>query len=96
MSSKVIDILSKQPHLSGKAQCLKCKHEWIAVAPTGCVALECPECKLAHGVMWAMVLPPDGEGIWQCNFCEGVCFVYHERGVLVCVGCGADHEPWNN
>ena len=33
------------PHISGDARCLACKHEWVAVAPIGTIWLECPACK---------------------------------------------------
>ncbi len=31
-------------HLFGQAECLNCGHEWVAVWPEGCPALECPKC----------------------------------------------------
>lgn len=39
----------REPHLSGKARCLACKHEWVAVAPVGVVWMECPACTLERG-----------------------------------------------
>ena len=49
----VIDIAQakadREPHLSGSAVCLACKHEWVAVAPVGTVWMECPACSLERG-----------------------------------------------
>ena len=39
----------REPHLSGAAVCLACKHEWVAVAPVGTVWMECPACSLERG-----------------------------------------------
>jgi hypothetical protein len=27
----------REPHLSGMARCLACRHEWVAVAPVGTI-----------------------------------------------------------
>lgn len=39
----------REPHLSGAAVCLACKHEWVAVAPVGTVWMECPACSIERG-----------------------------------------------
>lgn len=39
------------PHISGKAHCIACKHEWVSVAPVGTVWLTCPECQTEKGLM---------------------------------------------
>jgi len=41
--------LERSPHYSGRARCLACKHEWVAVAPIGTDWLECPACSLERG-----------------------------------------------
>ena len=33
-----------EPWMASEAQCLTCAHEWVAVHPMGCAALECPKC----------------------------------------------------
>jgi Zn finger protein HypA/HybF involved in hydrogenase expression len=38
-------------HISGKARCLACKHEWAAVSLVGTVWLECPACSLEHAAI---------------------------------------------
>lgn len=53
MLAEVIDLaaarLEREPHSSGLAVCLDCKHEWQAVAPADIQWLECPECGLVRG-----------------------------------------------
>lgn len=39
----------RQPHASGKARCLDCKHEWVAVSPLDTYWLQCPGCSLMRG-----------------------------------------------
>jgi Zn finger protein HypA/HybF involved in hydrogenase expression len=47
--NNVINLDEARPHLSGKARCLDCKHEWEAVAPLGATWLQCPGCSLFRG-----------------------------------------------
>lgn len=51
--SNVIDFeaarQAREPHMTGPARCLDCKHEWEASAPVGTVWLECPACSLERG-----------------------------------------------
>lgn len=61
----LISLNSKKPHLSGRALCLSCKHEWEAVAPAGTKELECPNCHTEHGrFMYPIVRE---ELHWNCN-----------------------------
>lgn len=55
----------KTPHNSGKARCLGCKHEWVAVAPVGTLVLECPSCQCDKGIFLGLVSPDEYH--WQCN-----------------------------
>ena len=66
MSEKVVNILEKQPHRTGNAVCLHCKHEWQAVAPTGVTILKCPECKLEQGAFKCLSMPGDDD-FWECG-----------------------------
>lgn len=83
----------RQPHLSGKARCLACKHEWDAVAPQGTLDLECPECATTRGV-WKHPFSADvGQKLFVCNHCECDHFVIQPHRVI-CIGCGTFHQPW--
>lgn len=42
-----------EPYQQGKAKCLKCKHEWQAVAPVGTWLIVCPECSCDGAFMGA-------------------------------------------
>lgn len=84
--AKVIDILSKQPHLEGEAFCIECGHKWQAVVPTGTVALDCPECKLQKGIFQGIALPTETP-ILHCRECDLVYFAVTENQVT-CVNCG--------
>ena len=80
---KVIDFLSRSPHMAGKAVCLSCAHSWEAVAPVGTLILECPECGLGKGAFKNLVAP---ETYWQC-VCGNSMFIVGPDG-CVCGHCG--------
>ncbi len=87
----VIELRPKQqeePHLSGRALCLSCRHEWVAVAPIGAVWLECPSCHLERGRFIAQVCR-DGDH-WHCN-CGNNLFYVTADG-FYCPNCG----EWQN
>lgn len=72
------------PHLSGKALCLACRHEWAAVAPVGTVWLECPSCTLSRG---RFVNAVEREGAhWHCA-CGNDLFYATPDG-FYCPNCG--------
>ena len=48
-------IEEKNPHMTGDARCLACKHEWKAVSPIGTLWLECPNCTAEMGRYMAPV-----------------------------------------
>ena len=74
----------RTPHVSGPARCLACKHEWVAVAPTGVTWMECPSCSLIRG---RFVFPHQRDGlVWKC-FCENDLFHVTPDGVY-CPNCG--------
>jgi len=86
--NKVIDFVRHQeensPHCSGIAFCLDCKHEWVGVAPTGTIWLECPECGLTRG-RFKYQSERDGEQ-WSCG-CGNDLFHVKPEGIY-CPNCG--------
>lgn len=73
------------PHMSGHARCLACKHEWVAVSPTGTLWLECPECTLLRGrYMYPVVR--DAIPHLECN-CGNDLFQVTPDGTY-CPNCG--------
>lgn len=90
MSGKVVDLgkwkEENTPHLSGRARCLQCKHEWIAVAPVGTAWLQCPKCECENGRFAAQV-QRDGMH-WHCK-CGNDLFHITPEGSY-CPMCGAE------
>ena len=70
----------------GDAFCLQCGHHWIAVAPTGTTALECPNCKTMKGLWQFEFYPPPGQLVRQCN-CSNQLFYLTPEGHM-CANCG--------
>ena len=77
------------PHLSGKARCLQCKHEWVAVCPVGTEWLECPECHSIKGHMLYSCLRED-TAHWTCGCGNDLFYVVPEG--IYCPNCG----EWQN
>ena len=75
----------RSPHMTVKARCLACKHEWVAVAPTGTIWLTCPSCTLERGRFVAQV---ERHGIehWHCNC--GCDLFYVTKTDSYCPNCG--------
>ena len=48
----VIDLDAMRPHYAGPASCLKCRHEWTAVAPVDVDLLQCGNCGEMMGVLF--------------------------------------------
>ena len=84
----VIELESRRegagPHISGKARCRACKHEWFACAPTGVVHLECAQCGKMTG-RFKHPIERDGEH-WRCN-CGARLFRIRSDGIY-CPRCG--------
>ena len=84
----VIDLAKKkeerQAHSTGRARCLDCKHEWIAVAPVGVTWMECPKCSLERGrfIFAHLIEKPR----WECN-CGNDLF-YATADGMYCPNCG--------
>lgn len=87
-SSRVLSFPKKEdqlPHLSGKAKCMQCKHEWVAVCPAGTDWLECPKCHSMKGFM-KYHCDRDDSAHWTCNCGNDLFFILPE-GTL-CPNCG--------
>ena len=76
-----------EPHLSGNAQCIGCKHRWVAVAPVGTMELDCPECGLNKGRFRNVCMPEKTKEIWVCG-CGCDLFVVVKTDGYMCVNCG--------
>jgi ribosomal protein L32 len=77
---------SQEQHGSGPAFCIACAHEWVAVAPTGVTALECPACKTQKGRYRFEFTPPEGQMVRECD-CGNQLFYMTLEGHL-CANCG--------
>ena len=73
-------------HGSGEAFCYFCKHEWVAVVPTGVTEFECPACETEKGRFKFPFYPKEGQMIRVCN-CGNELFYLTPDGHL-CVNCG--------
>jgi hypothetical protein len=75
-----------EQHGHGEAFCLACDHVWVAVAPTGLTALECPNCH-RHAGHWKFEFQPAaGQMVRECN-CGNQLFYLTPDGHL-CANCG--------
>ena len=83
---KIVDLNSRRPHLTGEAKCLKCKHEWVAVALVGKTDLQCPKCELYTGVFMGNCSPKVGDKVWRCNCGCDVFQIYPDE--IRCLNCG--------
>lgn len=92
MDNNVVAFPEKhEPHMAGEALCLACKHEWVAVVPTGAISLECPSCKTERGV-YKYQIAHMNEPMFACG-CGCHYFVLDEDGPLCCL-CGLTIWPW--
>lgn len=88
MSANVIQLRPKaSQELEGDAFCLQCRHEWVAVAPSGVVWLRCPECLTEKGLFRYKCAPPDTTPTWVCD-CGNELFYLTPVGHL-CANCGS-------
>lgn len=89
--NNVVAFVPKQetaPHLSGKARCCACRHDWVAVTPVGTDWLECPECHLMKGRYIHAAIPQLGTDVWECGCGCDVFMV--SRTAAYCVNCGSE------
>lgn len=89
----VIDFMAakreRDPHSTGLAVCLDCKHEWTAIVPAGTIWLECPACSLVRG---RFKYNHEREGDhWHC-YCGNYLFAVTEEGTY-CPNCGTWKYP---
>ena len=93
MISNVVPFPEKEyPHLSGKAFCSACDHDWEAVAPVGTVLLECPSCGTNKGRFLEFCLP-ENDVYWECK-CGCCAFVVLSNSYM-CSNCGIRSEGFN-
>jgi hypothetical protein len=93
--SNVVDISSRRhdPHMTGKAKCLQCSHEWIAVAPVGTSEMECPSCSATKGFWRHLCNFESASAVFVCVICgcQAITAARYPDGVhLMCMGCGAE------
>lgn len=82
------------PYISGPVRCLRCRHEWVAVAPAGTTnGLNCSACNCDTGVFVTLIWPPAGTSIWTCK-CGGELFALTPAGAPLCVRCGLRATSW--
>jgi len=91
MSAKVIQLPMRHaedntPHGYGMAFCIQCGNEWTAVAPTGTVDLECPNCHTHKGKWKFEFAPAEGTLVRECN-CGNRLFYLTTEGHM-CANCG--------
>lgn len=85
----IVQLKPKEPqeqHGAGEAFCIACKHTWAAVAPTGTIDLECPECGTMKGRWKFEFAPSEGQLIRVCNC--GNCYFYLTPDGHLCANCG--------
>ena len=84
---------TSNPHITGPARCLACRHEWTVVAPIGTTEFECPSCGTERGVMRYHIAAEDGQKVFRCTPCGSEHFFFvakEKRTQILCVGCGAE------
>jgi len=82
-----------EPHMSGQAVCIGCRHEWVQAAPIGTWQYECPNCGAMKGLFKHPVGAIEGDLAFVCNCgCEALT-AYQRYGKfwLRCMACGVDH-----
>ncbi len=84
--SNVIPFAPRQQTGAGEAFCLACNHTWIAVAPTGSLAFECPACHTMKGKWKFEFFPGEDTMVRVCN-CGNQLFYLTPDGHM-CANCG--------
>lgn len=84
---EVVSLEERKPHMTGKAICIACHHEWVATTPVGIIWFECPSCHTEKGTYINYCRPPERiEKTWTCN-CGNQLFHATKEG-LFCPNCG--------
>lgn len=84
--SNVVEFRKASQYGSGEAFCFQCRHEWVAVAETGAVQLECPECHALKGLFKFPYNVSTGQLVRECA-CGNQLFYLTPEGHL-CPNCG--------
>jgi transcription elongation factor Elf1 len=82
----ILEFKRKEEHVSGNALCLICDHKWVAVAPVGTQALECPSCHTIKGVFTQLVSRQTEDHL-QCGCCGSEFYAITPKGPY-CINCG--------
>lgn len=94
---EVVSLTKERPHLCGEAICGQCRHEWVAVAPSGTTQFQCPECKSMRGVLKWPFGPSKGAQEFM-HSCGGFDFFIQkkpgEQPDVFCRKCGEVAEYW--
>jgi hypothetical protein len=83
----------EEPHQSGEAVCISCRHKWVAVAPVGTWLLECPQCTAVKGVFRWPTGADEGDSLFVCKCgCEALtAYIHQGKFRLRCMSCAIDH-----
>jgi hypothetical protein len=83
---EIVEFRKPEITIEGSAICIQCRHEWVAEAPKGVNALECPKCH-THKGLWKFPYEP-AQGVMRrvCN-CENDLFYILLDGHM-CANCG--------
>lgn len=90
MDDKVVDFNRRgkehtDPHAEGDAICMNCGYEYIAVAPVGITAFECPKCHTER----ATFVHPLFKNQPHCKCgCGNKFFTIAFDGSVCCAACG--------
>jgi len=86
--NKIIDLQKakdeRTPHLSGKARCLTCHYDFVAVMPVGCQTVTCSKCGHDAHMLGEVVTNGDQ---WRCTSCRWFLFRV-DRHSIYCPKCG--------
>ena len=82
----ILEFKRKEEHISGNAMCIICEHKWVAAAPVGTQALECPACHTMKGVFTQLVSRSNEDHL-QCGSCGGEFYAITPNGPY-CINCG--------
>ena len=91
MKENVIDIRSRQPHMTCEAVCLNCGYKWVAVAEVGSIHLECAKCGLMKGVFKNLAVPDD-KLLWHCNCGNSMFFITPTHAYCGLCGCAQEFK----
>ena len=84
----------REPHLSGEALCIGCRHKWVAVAPVGVWQLECPECSSMKGIWRNPIGADEVDSFFSCTCgCEAMTAYFRQCVFhLKCMSCGTEQS----